>query len=247
MRNAVHAEWTKLRTVGGPAWLLTAVVVGTVAASAAVVSGRSCPECIADPTKLSLTGVQLGQVIVAMLAVTVIGGEYSTGLVGPTLTAVPRRLSLLGAKAVVVTAPVTVAATIAVIGSLLVGQILLPTAGSSLVAGTSLRAGAGSVLYLALIALLSLGVAAAVRSSAGAIGVVLGLLYLFPILITVVTDPGWKRHLRQIAPSEAGLAIQVTKDIDGLPIGPWAGLGVLALWAAGALVVGGLVLRLRDA
>jgi ABC-2 type transport system permease protein len=95
--------------------------------------------------------------------------------------------------------------------------------------------------------LLSLGVAAAVRSSAGAIGVVVGLLYLFPILITVVTDPGWKRHLRQIAPSEAGLAIQVTKDIDGLPIGPWAGLGVLALWAAGALIVGGLVLRLRDA
>ncbi len=247
MRDAVHAEWTKLRTVGGPAWLLAAVVVATVAVGAAAVGGQSCTACIADPTKLSLTGVQLGQAVVAMLAVTVIGGEYSSGLIGPTLSAMPRRVWVLVAKAFIVTGPVMVVATIAVVGSLLAGQMLLPGPGISLAEAPSLRAGAGSVLYLALIALLSLGVAAAVRSSAGAIGFVLGLLYLFPILITVVTDPDWKRHLRQIAPSDAGLAIQVTRDIDGLPIAPWAGLGVLTLWAAAALIVGGLVLRLRDA
>jgi ABC-2 type transport system permease protein len=103
------------------------------------------------------------------------------------------------------------------------------------------------VLYLALIALLSLGAATAVRDSAVAIGLVLGLLYLFPIVAGVVTDPHVQRHLQQIAPMTAGLDIQATTGLRSLPLSPWAGLGVLAAWAAGALLVGGLLLRLRDA
>ena len=75
----------------------------------------------------------------------------------------------------------------------------------------------------------------------------MGLLYLFPILTQVVTDPDWQRHLKQIAPTSAGLAIQATTNVHDLPISPWAGLGVLAAWAAAALLVGGLLLRLRDA
>ncbi len=110
-----------------------------------------------------------------------------------------------------------------------------------------LRAAIGSVLYLALIALLSLGVATALRDSATAIGTVLGLLYLFPILAAVVTDPDWHRHLQQIGPMTAGLAIQATTGPHDLPIGPWAGLGVLAAWASAALLAGLLSLRLRDA
>jgi ABC-2 type transport system permease protein len=110
-----------------------------------------------------------------------------------------------------------------------------------------LRAAAGSVLYLALIALLSLGVATAVRDSATAIGIVLGVLYLFPIIAAVVTNPDWQRHLQQIGPMSAGLAIQTATGLNHLPIGPFAGLGVLAAWAAAALLAGGLLLRLRDA
>ena len=110
-----------------------------------------------------------------------------------------------------------------------------------------LRAAAGSVLYLALIALLSLGAATAVRDSAAAIGIVLGLLYLFPIVAAVVSDPHVQRHLQQLAPMTAGLDIQATTGLRSLPISPWAGLGVLAAWAAAALLAGGLLLRLRDA
>jgi ABC-2 type transport system permease protein len=136
------------------------------------------------------------------------------------------------------------------------GRLILPGRGVtaahgyqalSLADGPVLRAAAGSALYLALIALLSLGIAAAVRDSAPAIGTVLGLLYLFPILTSVVTDPHWQRHLRQIAPMTAGLYIQATADLRSLPLTPWEGLGVLAAWAAGALLAGGLLLRLRDA
>jgi ABC-2 type transport system permease protein len=86
--------------------------------------------------------------------------------------------------------------------------------------------------------------ATAVRESAVAIGTVLGLLYLFPIVAQVVTSPHWHRHVEQAGPMTAGLAIQAT---TGLPIQPWAGLGVLAAWAAAALIIGGVVFRLRDA
>jgi ABC-2 type transport system permease protein len=109
-----------------------------------------------------------------------------------------------------------------------------------------LRAAGGTVLYLALITLLSLGVATAVRDSAAAIGIVLGLLYLIPIIAAVVHGQSWHRHLQQAAPMTAGLAIQATTGLRDLPIGPWAGLGVLAAWTAAALLAGGLLLRLRD-
>ena len=119
--------------------------------------------------------------------------------------------------------------------------------GLSLADGPTLRATIGSVLYLILVALLSLGIATALRDSATSIGMVLALLYLFPALVQVMGNPHWQRLLQQIGPMSAGLAIQATTDLRGLPISPWAGLGVLAAWAAAALLAGGLVLRLRDA
>jgi ABC-2 type transport system permease protein len=86
-----------------------------------------------------------------------------------------------------------------------------------------------------------------VRDSAVAIGVILALLYLFPIIAQVVGNPSWKQHLQQIGPMTAGLAIQATTSLKSLPISPWSGLGVLASWAAASLLISGLLLRLRDA
>ena len=80
-----------------------------------------------------------------------------------------------------------------------------------------------------------------------AIGAVLGLLYLVPIIPFAINDSGLSRHLQQIAPTTAGMAIEATTGLNTLPISPWAGLGVLAAWAVGALLLGGLLLQLRDA
>jgi ABC-2 type transport system permease protein len=258
MSQALHAEWTKLRTTPGPGWLLAAAVAATVAVSALAAAATRCPAgiaCPVDTAKLSLTGIDLGQAVVAILGVLVISGEYSTGMIRSTLTAMPGRITVLAAKAAVLAGLVLAAGIIAVLGSLLAGRLLLPGHGFtvargfpplSLTDGPVLRAAAGSVLYLTLIALLALGIATAVRDSATAIGTVLGLLYLFPIIAQLV-DPDWYRHLEQIGPMTAGLAIQATTGLRGLPIAPWAGLGVLAAWAATALLAGGLLLRLRDA
>jgi ABC-2 type transport system permease protein len=258
MSQALHAEWTKLRTVPGTGWLLLATIALTVAVSAAAAAATTCPsgDCAVDPTKLSLTGINLGQAVVAILAVLAISGEYSTGMIRVTFMAMPRRTTVLAAKAAVVSGLVLAAGTVAVLASVLAGRLILPGNGFtaahgyallSLADGPVLRAAAGSVLYLALIALLSLGVATAMRDSATAIGVVLGLLYLFPIIAQAVSDPYWQRHLQQIGPMTAGLAIQATTNLRSLPISPWAGLGVLAAWTAAALLAGGLLLRLRDA
>jgi len=260
LADALHAEWTKLRTVTGPAWLLAATAVLTVLVSLAATAAVRCPAgqaCPVDTTKLSLTGVEFAQAVVAIVAVTAIGGEYGTGMIRITLTAIPRRWAVLAAKAVALAGLALAAGSLGVAGSLLAGRLLLPGHGFtvtrgfaplSLANGPTLRAAVGSVLYLALIALLSLGLAAAVRESAVAIGTVLGLLYLSPIIIAVVAgDPVWTHRLERYAPMTAGLTIQDTVRLRALPISPWGGLGVLAAWAGGALLLGGVLLRLRDA
>jgi len=258
MSRALHSEWTKLRTVAGPGWLLLAAIGLTAAVGAIAANAVNCPDggCQVDPAKVSLTGIYLGQTIVAIVAVTVVSGEYSTGMMRLTLTATPRRSLVLAAKAAVVGTAALVTGAVAVLASVLAGRLLLaghdidPAHGYatlSLADGSVLRAAAGSAVYLVLIALLSLGIAAAVRDSAVAIGVVLGLLYLFPIVAGAIGDADWKRHLDQISPMVAGMYIQATTDLRSLPLTPWQGLGVLAAWTAGALLAGGLLLRLRDA
>jgi ABC-2 type transport system permease protein len=249
--TTLHAEWTKVRTVGGPSWLLLTAVVLTIGLSAMATAAISCPAgCRQDIPKISLTGTVIGQAIVAILAVVVVSGEYTTAMIRTTFTAMPRRWLVLAAKAIVLSWLVLLAGAIAVLGSLLLANLILSGNGlpaMALTDGGTLRAAIGSVLYLVLIALLSLGIATAARDAAVAIGTVLGLLFLFPILAAVVTDPDWQRHLKQIGPMSAGLAIQATVDLDSLPIGPWPGLGVLGLWAAGSLLLAGLLLHLRDA
>ncbi|MFI6003300.1 ABC transporter permease [Streptomyces sp. NPDC051366] len=258
MRYALHAEWTKLRTTRGTGQLLLLAIVLTVALGAGTAKAVTCPDlgCGEDGVRLPLTGIVLGQAVVAIAAVLTVSGEYATGMIHTSFAAVPRRITVLTAKAAVLAATVAAAGTAAVLACLLAGRYFLPGNGFteahgypplSLADGPTLRAAFGSVLYLVLIALLSLGVATAVREAASAIGIVLGLLYLFPLVTHVVTDPAWQRRLAQVAPMTAGLAVQATTGLDHLPIGPWAGLGVLAGWTAAALLAGGVLLHRRDA
>ena len=257
-RRHLHAEWTKLRTAGSTGWLWLGIVAGTAAVSAAAATAVTCrpASCGYDVPRLALTGVQVGQAVVAILAVLAISGEYSTGMIRTTLTAMPHRMAVLATKAALVLGLTLTAGTVAVLGSLLAGRLILPGNGFapapghallSLADGPTLRAAGGSVLYLALIALFSLGVGAAVRDSTAAVGIVLGVPYLFSVLTSLARSEDMARLLYQISPMNAGLTIQATTDLSALPLGPWAGLGVLAAWSAAALLAGGLLLRFRDA
>ena len=203
MTRALHAEWTRLRTEPAVYWLLPSIVAVTVLVSLLAVA--ACPRggCGLDPAVLSLAGVQLGQALVVLLAVSIIGGSLRT-----TFTAVPRRMMVLGVKAFVVSALTLVTGGVAVLGCVAAGHAILP------LDGPGLRAVAGSVLYLMLVGLLALGVAAALRDPATSAAVVLVLLYAAPLLATTVTDPEVQRTLCRFAPMPAGLAVQAT---TGLP------------------------------
>ncbi|HSV40841.1 MAG TPA: ABC transporter permease [Nocardioidaceae bacterium] len=261
--RALHAEWTKVRTVRSSGWLLvgvTALTLGLGALIAASTRFDGCAprggECDLDLTRMSLAGVYVGQVAAVVFGALVVSSEYAAGTIRTTLAAVPRRWVTLVAKVVVVTVPLLVAGMLAVAGSLLVARAVLPGNGftdaqgfpaPSLGDSATLRASAGTVLYLCLIALLSLGIAVIVRNTGAAIATSLALLFVFPILGALVSDPQWREWLTEWAPMSAGLAVQATRGLDSMPVGPWQGLAVLATYVGAALVLGGILLEARDA
>lgn len=257
MIAAVRAEWAKLRTLPSTAWLLAAAAGATIAVSAIVAAAWHVNRgSSADPAKLSLTGIYVGQAVIAVLAVLTVSEEYGTGMIRTTLAAMPRRVNLLAAKATTLAGLTIPAGLAAAAGCLIAGRLLLPDAGLnpahgyalvSLDHAPTLRAAAGTIIYLVLIGLLALGVATIIRDTTASIGAVFALLYLPPIAAQLIHDPTWQRHIQQIAPMTAGLAIQATRNLASLPIAPWPGLGVLATWAAAALLAAALLLRLRDA
>jgi ABC-2 type transport system permease protein len=149
------------------------------------------------------TGVLIGQIAIVVFAVRVIGTEYGTGLIRVTLTANPHRISVYASKAVLAAGPAAVTGTVAL-------------------------AGRTQVLYLTMIAVYSLGIAAALRDSAGATVIVLATLFVTPLLARIVTDPDWQRFLTKFSPMTAG------------PV-------VLAGYAAVSVVVGAMLFRYRDA
>jgi ABC-2 type transport system permease protein len=262
MTRAVRAEWTKLRTLPSTWWLLLAAVALTVLigwAGTATLDIRHCvaPYCYEDTTKISLIGVRVSQAAVVILAVLAVTSEYGTNLIKSTLAAVPGRLTVLTSKLVVVVGVTVAAGVLGVLGSLWAARAVLPGNGFTVANGypplsladdLTLRAAVGSIAYLGLIAVLGLGVGAIVRDTAGAVTVVLMLLYGSPMLALVISDERWQHRLHRWSPMDAGLTIQATRDLAATThIGPWAGLGVLAAYAGAALVGGAVLFRLRDA
>ena len=248
--RSLHAEWTKLRTLPSTWWLLAATVALTVAMGAAAVSSlttRVCPTptaCHEDTVKLALTGVQLSQAICLVLGALSIGAEYATGTIRTTLTAMPGRWRVLASKAAALSLLTAAAGTLAVLSSLALARLILPTTPTNT---ATLRAVAGSVLILVLVTLLGLSLATLLRDTAGAITLGLGILYVVPLLSHLLNSPTWQHRLQRWAPMPAALSIQATTNLERLTIAPWPGLGVLAAYAVGLLGVGGAWFRLRDA
>jgi hypothetical protein len=258
--RALRMEWTKLRTVAATGWWLLGLVVFTIGLAAFVsstVDAVHCqPRCELDVPRLSLSGVYIGQVAAVALGALAVTTEYDTMMIRSTLAAYPRRGPVLAAKLTVVTAAVLVCATLSVLGSLAVARGILPGNGFTRAHGyaplslggrPTLRAYLGTVLYFGLIALLSGGVGATLRNTAAAVGTVLGMLYVVPIVIQFLPPGHWHDALYRYSPMSAGLTVQATRAVQSLPIGAWHGLGVLAGYAAAAVLAGGLAFRLRDA
>jgi len=238
--RVMKSEWTKLRTQPGALWSLLSAVILVVAFGVlySLLRVARPPHGAAaaasfDPTSVSLAGVQLAQVAAGVLGVLLITSEYATGLIRTTLAAVPRRLPTLWGKAAVVTGAV-VAVSVPILGR----QHLSVSFSEPGVA----RAVIGGALYLAVAALLGLALGAVLRSTAGGIAALFGLLFAVPILVGFL--PGsLSDEIGKYLPGTAGLAVTTVHPDPATSLAPWTGFGVFCAYAL--VLLGAAAVRMR--
>ena len=203
--RVMKSEWTKLRTQPGALWSLLSALILVVAFGIlySLLRVARPPHGAAaasfDPTSVSLAGVQLAQIAAGVLGVLLITSEYATGLIRTTLAAVPRRLPTLWGKAAVVIGAVVAVSVPAAVAVFLAGQAILGRQHLSVSFGAPgvARAVIGGALYLAVAGLLGLALGALLRSAAGGIAALFGLLFAVPILVGFLPgEPG--RRDRQV-------------------------------------------------
>ena len=254
------SEWTKLRSVRSTVWTLIAFVVVTVgltvlislAINGAWTGPRSASRdasVIADPVGAVLgLSLALGQLTICVLGVMVISTEYSTGVIRASLLAVPRRLPMLAAKAVVFAILIVILAEIVVFGSFFIGKAIVhPVVTVSLSDPGVTRSVIGAGLYLTVLGLFAIGVGGLIRHTAGGVSAVIGIVLVLPIIGALLPSGTVYDHINAYLPTQAGQLVAHVHRSSGDLLGPWQGFGVLCLYAAVALVAAGYLLKRRDA
>ncbi|MGW5092081.1 ABC transporter permease [Streptomyces coelicoflavus] len=252
------SEWTKIRSVRSTVWSLAVLVVLTLVFTGLFMkmgianwdetNAAQRAEMRMDPTGTILgSGILLSQLAVCVLGVMAIASEYSTGMIRASLLAVPRRVPVLAAKSAVFGLLVLVVGEVTAFGSFFVGAPILDgKAPVALGEAGVVRAVVGCGLYLALLGLFALAVGAIVRHTAAAITTVVGfVLVITPMAGMLPGSVG--EHIHAWLPTEAGFMITQQHARAGDLLGPWEGLGVLALWTAALMAVAAVQLRRRDA
>jgi ABC-2 type transport system permease protein len=251
--RVLRAEFCKLWTVRATWWGLTSVLVFNIAT--AVLLGIFLPSRLSahdkatlDSVRVSLGGLHLSQVAIGLLGVLVITSEYGSGMIRATLAAVPQRRLMLAAKTLTFAAAATVTGLAASFAAYLLFQAFLP-AGDGMRTALSdpgvLRAVTGAGLYLAVLGLFGLGLGTILRSSAGAVAALLGILFVPTILISLL--PGsWQHAAGRYLPMGAS---EVVYSVQHQPytLSPWTGFGVFCGYAAAALIAGFVLISYRDA
>ncbi|MFJ4077303.1 ABC transporter permease [Curtobacterium sp. MCJR17_020] len=262
--HLVRSEWIKLRSIRSTFWCYAILVLVTIGMAALVGAntnsgGDQMPTDIANGTLVNVNtvGVLLSSLVVGVLGVLIITGEYGTGQVRSTFTADPRRTGVILAKAVVLAVTTFVVSAVATwIGvlislPLLAGNGVEPEIGNPSVFLPIL----GSSVYLTLLALLAYGIGLLVRSSAGGIAITLGILLVLPVVLSLMAglmNLEWPVNIMKFLPDQAGSQLFAYSydgqeaSQDDIVLNGWGGFGVLA---AEVLVVGALALtvaRRRD-
>lgn len=249
------SEWVKLRTVRSTFFTLVAATIAMIGLGplfANITAGRwpdltAAERAAYEPAALSLIGYYLAQLAVGVLGVLVITAEYSTGMIRATLTSVPRRLPVLWAKAAVYGTVVFVLMTAASLAAFLVSQDLLKPTGIGVSLGDPgiARVVLGNGLYLTMLGLLSVGIGALIRNTAGGTTTVFGLLLVVPEVVKTL-PASWADSLGKYLPNNAGRAVAIL-DPGPASLAPWTGFAVLCLYAAVALAAAAVALKRRDA
>ena len=259
--GTLRSELTKIRSVRSTYWSLIALMVITIGISALFAFGHAQSfsqmppfaqahqraQDISQATETSLFGLILGQLVIAVLGALTMTSEYSTGMIRTSLSVMPRRGTWFAAKAVVFGAIALVTGLVTSFASYFVGQAILSTQhiNSSIGQPGVLRAVIGGGLFVAACGLLSFGLGAVLRHTAGAITAAIGLLFVAYILSGFLPE-NWAVHVDKWIPFYAGGAIWENQSGTSM-FSPWVGFLVFCIYAAIALVAGLVLFRNRDA
>jgi hypothetical protein len=202
-----------------------------------------------DPTNMGFAGTIVAMLAIGVLGVLTVTGEYSSGMIRATLGAVPSRRMVLLAKATVFGTAALVVSELVVLANFLAGEAVLTSAaphaslGDPAVARSVLLTGA----FLALLGLVGLGLGVIIRHTAGAITAFIGGLFAVPMIILMAGGESVMDTVGKFVPMLIDEnSVGAVKPVAGaLP--PWAGLGMMCLYAILALGAGGWLLLRRDA
>ena len=251
--RVLASEWVKFRSLRSTWFTLLAAVVAMIGIGALISWARNArwsqmpPREAAgfEPIITSLHGVDLAQLAIGVLGVLLISGEYATGMIRSTLTAVPRRLPVLWAKTLLFAVVTFVTMVLATLVAFLVGQYFLASHGTTLSAPGAVRAIVAIAGYLTLVGMLAIALGFIIRSTAGGIATLVGLLLVAPGLGQLLPSD-WQPHILPYLPSNAGASMYQVRADPSL-LSPTGGLITLAVWVVVALLIGAVLLRRRDA
>lgn len=253
--RVLRSEWTKLRSLRSSVYtLLVAVVlmVGLGAWISAITAGQYSTYSAADKANLnpigtSLIGVLLAQMAIGVLGVLLASGEYSTGMIRASLTVVPRRLPVLWGKLAVFATAVFSIMLVASFAAFFLGQSLLDGQhiGVTISAPNALRSVIGAALYLTVAGLIGVALGALLRNTAAAISVFTGLFFVVPILASML-PASISDHVNKYLPSNAGGPIYGGASAHNA-LAPWTGFALVCGYAAVLIAVAAWRLRRADA
>jgi len=252
--DALRSEFTKIKSTRSTYWTLLALVVvcagiGALACYAAASHASQVDRATFDATQQSLSGLYVGQLIMAVLGALTITSEYTTGMIRTTLAVQPRRGVVFAAKAAVFAVVSLVTGLVTCFASFFLGQALLSGHHLSVTLGDPnvLRAVIGGGLFLAACGMLAYGLGAILRHTAAAITAAVGLLFVLSALVTFLPHT-WQNHVDKWMPAIAGSQIWTTKASTGAHLfSAWPGFAVLAGYAVVAIIAGLVCFRTRDA
>jgi ABC-type transport system involved in multi-copper enzyme maturation permease subunit len=255
LRRVIASEWIKLRSLRSTR--ITLLVGFVLMAGIGILTGAiqmsqwasaSAGDKVGfNPVDTALRGYNFAQLAVGVLGVLLVSGEYATGMIRATLTAVPKRLPMLWAKSIVFGAVTLVTMTIASFIAFLGTQPLLTShhLQTTLSAPGVLRAVIGGGLYLTVVGLIGVGLGALLRNTAAAITSLFGLLLLLPVLFDLLPS-SVRTHITPYLPNNAGAALLSAQQQSG-SLSPWTGFAVMCGYAVAALGGAAYVLKRRDA
>ena len=253
LRTVARMEWQKLRTVRST-WYIVAIFAACMIGLAMLAVGHenyaqmsAASRVSFDPTRDAFLGLVLGQLLLGVLGVLAITTEFSSGMIRATFAAAPRRPLVLAAKAAVLGAVTLAAGEISAFAAFFAAQAMLkaPAPHATLGQPGVVRAVLMSGAYPALIALISLGIGAIVRHTAGAICAVVGVLFVLPLLFAPLS-PAVQNVAQNFLPHPMANTLTAVRPFPHtLP--PWLTFGLLCGYAVAALSAGSWAVTRRDA